>query len=153
MNKSKRNQTLDSFVIKKPKIMSTIEENPYINQHENELTNATSNSSEININQDITTDNAQEITPPSIHSETSLLSNQNDHLSSISSNIPDDENIDNSLRTSSCAGDKENADHSAILSKDSVGYEELISHVSSLKTVNETIDTILAMFKSTKNAK
>ncbi|CAF3365929.1 unnamed protein product [Rotaria socialis] len=90
MNKSKRTHTLDSFVIKTPNVISTIETNPAFDLHEKEVTSATLNSSETNINQDITTNavnhTTNEIAPLSVGSELSPISIQNDDCSS---NCPD----------------------------------------------------------------
>jgi hypothetical protein len=78
-------------------------------------------------------------------------------LSSTCSSSINDEHVDTGMQTSSCHYsdcEKENNNgRSTAASKDLIGCEQLISNLLSLKKVNENIDMLLTMFKSTNNSK
>jgi hypothetical protein len=72
MNKPKRTPTLDSFIIKKSKNISTTSCDPDSDQH-GEVVNVVSNSSITNVKQHVIANNANEPTP--------IVSSQNNQLS------------------------------------------------------------------------
>ncbi|CAF2951480.1 unnamed protein product [Rotaria sp. Silwood2] len=143
MNKPKRTQTLDSFIIKKPKNISTTSCDPDLDQHGEEA-NVVSDTSIVHINR-VITGNANEPTPI-VSSENNQLSIQNGYcsltdspasnehcflLSSTCSSSINDEHIDTSVQTSSCNySDREkenNNGRSTATSEGFVGCDKLKS--------------------------